>query len=166
MNRVWPPKEGGYMRLILQGLTTLAVLAILVPSNSYAQEREWQLDAQGEDSYLVFGVPNTADIGMSLWCKLGQKTVSIFAPLPNTVAATDAKVSLKIDAQEFPLQPKFTNKTFEAELKPSDEIMTAIASTERIGLVIADHVTVFPTEGANFFEFSRLCNTPQTPVEN
>jgi hypothetical protein len=156
------------MRITFWIAVATIVLTLLRPTHSIAQEREWQLDAQGEDAYLVFGVPGTADIGISLWCKIGEKTMSIFAPIPRTVKSSDAKVALEIEGQEYALNPKINsdqnNPTLEAELLPRDEIFSAIASAERIGLVIADHKSVFPTEGANFFEFNKLCTT--APVSN
>jgi hypothetical protein len=156
------------MRTTLQTIALAIFFAMLMPFNGMAQEREWQLDAQGEDAYLVFGVPNTADIGISLWCKIGEKTISVFAPIPNTVKSSDAKLALQIEDREYPLKPKINadqnNITLEAELLPRDEILSAFASAERIGLVIADHKSVFPTEGANFLEFNKLCTT--APVSN
>jgi hypothetical protein len=142
--------------------TTIAfafLLATQLPIS--AQEREWVLDAQDKDTFIVFGVPNTTDMGLSLWCKIGEKSISLFAPMPRNIKSKAAKVALKLDDVEFPLHPKFSreegNETVEAELKPRDKIMTALKSSDRIGLHIANHTTVFPTEGANFSEFSRLC---------
>lgn len=156
------------MRRTSRTITAGIFIAVLLSQQCQAQEREWQLDAQGEDAYLVFGVPNTADIGISLWCKVGEKNISVFAPVPRTVKRHEAKVALQIGDRDYPLQPKFTedpnNITLEAELLPRDELLAAIAAAERIGLVIADHKSVFPTEGANFLEFNKLCTT--APVSN
>lgn len=151
------------MRTKFQIIAAALSFTVVMPFHSMAQEREWQLDAQGEDAYLAFGVPNTADIGISLWCKIGQKTISVFAPVPRTVKSRKAKVAIQIGDREYPLKPKFNsdqiNTTLEAELLPRDELLSAMSSAERIGLVIADHKSVFPTEGANFFEFNKLCTT-------
>lgn len=152
----------------LQFGISLVFIILVTPLSAIAQEREWQLDAQGEDAYLVFGVPNTDDIGISLWCKIGEKTVSIFAPIPPTIKSVDATIALQIDEREYRLKPKINtennNPTLEAELQPSEELMSAIAVAERIGLQIGDHKSVFPTEGANFTEFNKLCTT--APVNN
>ena len=156
------------MRLNSQTVFAAIFFTALLPLEALAQEREWQLDAQGEDAYLVFGVPSTADIGISLWCKIGQKTVSVFAPVPSNVKSIGAKVTLLIDDRKYPLKPKFNtdtnNTTLEAELQPRDEILSVIATVERVGLQIANHKSVFPTEGANFSEFAKLCKT--APVSN
>jgi hypothetical protein len=157
------------MRTKLKTIAAAIIFTLPMPLHSIAQEREWQLDAQGEDAYLVFGVPNTADIGISLWCKIGEKSVSVFAPVPSTVKKpVKANVKLLVEDREYPLKPKINDDqnttTLEAELLPRDEILSAIAVAERIGLVIADHKSVVPTEGANFFEFNKLCTT--APVSN
>jgi hypothetical protein len=155
------------MNLIIK-IAAALMLALIYPMNAMAQEREWQLDAQGEDAFLVFGVPNTTDMGMSLWCKIGQKTMSFYAPMPHTLKSTNAAVALKIGTAAFPLKPKFTTEngsiTLEAELQPQDKILEALTSTESVALLIASHMTVFPTEGANFQEFNALCLT--APVSN
>jgi hypothetical protein len=158
--------RGGVMRTTLHTIAAGIVFTFIMPLHIMAQEREWQLDAQGDDAYLVFGVPNTADIGISLWCKIGEKNINVFAPVPSTVKKpVKANVKLLVEDREYPLKPKINNdqnnNTLEAELLPRDEIFSAIASAERIGLVIADHKSVFPTEGANFFEFNKLCTTAQ-----
>jgi hypothetical protein len=144
------------------------MLALLYPVKATAQEREWQLDAQGEDAFLVFGVPNTTDMGISFWCKIGEKTMSLYAPLPHNLKSIGAKVALKIDSATFPLEPKFNTEkgatTVEALLKPQDEIFEALNETARIALLIANHKAVFPTEGANFRAFNSLCAT--APVSN
>jgi hypothetical protein len=157
------------MRTTLKTIAAAIIFTLPMPLYSMAQEREWQLDAQGEDAYLVFGVPNTADIGISLWCKIGEKSVSVFAPVPSTVKKpVKANVKLLVEEREYLLKPKINDDqnttTLEAELLPRDEILSAIAAAERIGLVVADHKSVFPTEGANFFEFNKLCTT--APVSN
>jgi hypothetical protein len=151
---------GKAMRFMLQIISVVIACSSMLPLHVLAQEREWQLDAQGEDAFLVFGVPNTTDMGISLWCKI--------APVPHNVKPVNVKVALKVDDTEFALKPKFNsgqgNATIEAELEPRDEILAALASTQRIGLHIADHTTIFPTEGANFFEFNKLCTT--APISN
>ncbi len=159
---------GRFMRRYSQAVFASICFAVLLPLHAAAQEREWQLDAQDEDAYLVFGVPNTADIGISLWCKIGQKTISVFAPVPSNIKSKDAKVALQIGDREYALKPKFNtalnSTTVEAELHPSAEILSAIAAAERIGFQIAGHKSIFPTEGANFLDFKKLCTT--APVSN
>ncbi len=66
----------------------LGFLATIFVQPAFAQEREWLLDAVEEDVFLVFGVPDTNDVGVSFWCKIGTGVVSVFAPLLPSMAAT------------------------------------------------------------------------------
>ncbi len=62
----------------------LAALALAGPV--MAQERQWTLDASDQDAYLVFGVPDTDDVGISLWCPIRQGVVNLYLPQgPETI---------------------------------------------------------------------------------
>jgi hypothetical protein len=135
-----------------------------------AQEREWLLDTTGEDAFLVFGVPSTTDMGISFWCKLGGKHISVFAPVPHQEKPQQTKVSLEIKTDIFPLAVKFntdqSGATLEAKLTPQDKIIADFSTTERFTLRVGSHVSVFPTEGAGFADLGKLCNTPPADLNN
>ena len=50
-------------------LLTVSLIAAATASTA-AQERQWTLDASDEDAYLIFGVPESDDVGLSLWCPI------------------------------------------------------------------------------------------------
>ena len=54
----------------------------IVIGPALAQERAWTLDAATEDAFLVFGVPQTEDVGFSLWCKIGSGKITMMTPEP------------------------------------------------------------------------------------
>ena len=60
----------------------LIILAILVLGSTLAlaQERIWNLDQTDQEAYLVFGVPETDDVGVSFWCTLQSGIVKIYVP--------------------------------------------------------------------------------------
>ena len=60
----------------------LIVLATLVLGSglSLAQERIWTLDQTDAEVYLVFGVPETDDVGVSFWCTQQSGIVKIVFP--------------------------------------------------------------------------------------
>ena len=62
-------------------LSTFIALAMLA-GTAHAQEREWVLDTSDEDAYLIFGVPDSDDVGVSLWCPIGRGVVNLFVPRP------------------------------------------------------------------------------------
>jgi hypothetical protein len=146
-------------------------LSIFASSAVWAQEREWVLDAAGEDVFLVFGVSGTADVGVSFWCKLGSKNVSLFAPLPASHSASvPSRLSLDIGAKTFtlPAQPlsQAELKSIEAKLSPQDEILNTLQAEERFVMTVGTHKTTFPLAGADFDGLLKLCNQDMSKTEN
>lgn len=146
-------------------INSLAVFAFLVLQINLvtAQEREWQLDLTDEDAYLIFGVPATADIGLSISCKMGADVVKLFAPLSaNHIKSKSHTIAkLVVGATTFPLVPKFSTSkdepSFEVTLEPRQPIIEALQAADRLELDIDDQKSIFPLAGANLSEFSKLC---------
>ena len=63
-----------------------------------AQERQWTLDAGDQDAYLIFGVADSDDVGISLWCPIRQGTVTIFVPEPGGSLPADREVTVTLTA--------------------------------------------------------------------
>src|ERR1700753_3727680 len=61
-----------------------------------AQEREWSLNSTNTQSYLVFGVPDTDDVGLSFWCETGKSTISAFLPEPSLALKRGQKLTMKL----------------------------------------------------------------------
>lgn len=146
-------------------------LSIFASSAVWAQEREWVLDAAGEDVFLVFGVSGTADVGVSFWCKLGSENVSLFAPLPASHSATvPSSLSLDIGSKTFKLKAQPLSqvelKSIEAKLAPQDVILNMLQAEERFVMTVGTHKTTFPLAGADFDGLLKLCNQNETKTEN
>ena len=59
----------------------IALAASLLGSSlALAQERVWNLDQTDNEVYLVFGVPETDDVGVSFWCTLQSGIVKLYIP--------------------------------------------------------------------------------------
>jgi hypothetical protein len=153
----------------------IAVLAWCVifcaSSLAWAQEREWILDAAGEDVFLVFGVSGTADVGVSFWCKLGSRKVSLFAPLPTSHSTSvPNRLSLSIGPKSFTLQAQPLSqaelKSIEAKLTPQEVILNTLRAEERFVMTVGTHKTTFPLAGADFDGLLKLCNQDVTKTEN
>ncbi|MDO8353983.1 MAG: hypothetical protein Q7T14_11020, partial [Aestuariivirga sp.] len=58
----------------------LIVLATFVLGSglSLAQERVWTLDQTDAEVYLVFGVPETDEVGVSFWCTQQSGIVRLY----------------------------------------------------------------------------------------
>jgi hypothetical protein len=143
---------------------TVAMLA----APALAQEREWVLDVAGEDVFLAFGVPNTNDLGVSFWCKIGHDEVSLFSPFPGSEAKP--KLQIDIGANRFPLNEKLNDndgsKTVEARLRPQKQILEKLESAERFNVILGKHKVTYPLDGADFRGLLRLCAGKVAPTDN
>jgi hypothetical protein len=140
----------------------LALLSASVPA--VAQEREWSLGAAGEDVFMAFGVPETADIGVSFWCKIGGKDVSLFAPLPGLSNGL-LRVSLDVGEHVYDLRAKISDGSIEAALKPQGDVLAALKAADRFALTIGNHKTTFPLAGADFDGLLAMCADKAGVVE-
>ncbi len=139
-------------------------LLIGLASPAVAQEREWSLGASGEDVFLAFGVPETVDIGVSFWCRIGGKGVSLFAPVPGP--STDAlKVALDVGGNAYDLHAKISDGSIEAALKPQGDVLAALKAADRFALTIGKHKTTFPLAGADFDGLVAMCADKAGVVE-
>ena len=142
---------------------TVAVL-IGLASPAVAQEREWSLGSSGDDVFLAFGVPETADIGVSFWCKIGGTDVSLFAPLPGPSTDT-LKVALDVSGHAYDLHAKISDGSIEAALKPQGDVVAALKTADRFALTIGEHKTTFPLAGADFDGLLAMCADKAGGVE-
>src|SRR5437764_14711254 len=105
-------------------LKTAAALGfplLISASAALAQEREWSFDTGGEDAYLVFGVPETDDVGVSFWCAVGSGEIRIFLPEASEKLGAGAavKVDIEVGGNRFSLDgtaaPNEESETASAE---------------------------------------------------
>jgi hypothetical protein len=147
------------MRLLKYCLIALSVA--MSAATTHAQEREWVLDAATDDVFLAFGVPNTADVAVSLWCTIGSKQPKLFAAVP-TNQKIDKKptAQIQVDNKSFDLPVNLVDgekPTIETRSLVPLEILTAMENQDRFTLVINKHKSVFPLEGADVPSFIKLC---------
>jgi hypothetical protein len=149
------------MRFII---TALALL--LNVSFAHAQERQWRLDASAEDAFLVFGVPDTDDAGLSFWCKIGSGTISIFAPFDRDLIKKDhtVPVELIVGDQKFNIKMKATvdinSKTgsIEGPVSVDGTVMKAVANGTSISLNTLGHKASYPLVDADVAGLLRTCS--------
>ncbi len=149
------------MKLLIATTTILACLA----GTALAQEREWVLDAADEDAFLVFGVAQTDDVGISFWCKIGSEKVNLLAPesksglqnsLTETLALTVAGKTFNVIGRRS-LGAEPGTGSVEAELTTGDPLFDAVKSADRFSLTASGHKSVYPTVGADFDGLLKLC---------
>jgi len=146
----------------------LFLLAMLSSAQlAHAQEREWIRDAADEDAFLVFGVPETDDVGVSFWCKIGSGKVKLFFPegsaslTPNT--QSEFTVTIAGKDHHFKGTTSANDMTgatsIETELPVDDPVFASFQSADRFAAHIGDHSTTYPLVDAGLDNLLRLCRT-------
>lgn len=151
------------MRRILLLLSALA--AATAPA--LAQEREWMLDAGDTEAYLIFGVPESDDIGVSLWCHIGKGQVNLFVPRPTAELRPYRKgsVPLKLTAGEasalfagkVEVNPESATSSVETEIAATHPIIAAIEKADRFTVEVGKETIVFPLYAADVPDLLALC---------
>ncbi len=149
-------------------LTFLAVVAC--PTLLLAQEREWQLDATDQDAFLVFGVPQSDDVGISFWCKLGSKKLKVMAPVIGAKLKNGATlpITLNVGGKDFALMgrsavgAKGTQDSVEAETQAVGPLIEALKASDRFEVKVGGHLATYPLLDADLDGLVNLCqNIPE-----
>lgn len=161
------PQPGRHMKKIVT--TLLAGLGgyLLVGGPALAQEREWMLDAANDDAFLVFGVPETDDVGVSFWCKIGSGRIKIFFPEGSAELAPDtvAEFSVTAEGKAYALRGKtsanaMTGATsIESELDLTDPLIVDLEKSDRFVAKIGHHELTYPLIDAGLSELTKLCRS-------
>ncbi len=130
-----------------------------------AQERLWSLDAGDEDAYLVFGVPETDDVGISFWCTMGTGEISIFLPEADPAMQPEKTVPFTISAAETvaQLEGKTTaneeagTTSLEAKVSDSQPIFAALKEADRFKVKVGAGENVYPLTDADVAGLLKLC---------
>ncbi|MBL8788964.1 MAG: hypothetical protein JNM45_00610 [Rhizobiales bacterium] len=138
---------------------------LLMPAAVHAQEREWMLDAADEDAFLVFGVPETDDVGVSLWCKLGSAKVRLYFPegSPELKPNSTAAYVLTVGDRNYKLRGKTTandltgSTSVETELPASDPLFAALLKADRFVAKIGKHELTYPLIDTGLDNLLKLC---------
>jgi hypothetical protein len=145
----------------------LALVLLTLAAPAFAQEREWSIDTNGEnEAYMTYGVPDTVDIGLSLWCKIGGKTLNFFIPKSGWEADTSETVEVKIVAA--PAESKVRARlqedgvggsaSLEAEIPIASPLAKALSDADHIDIDTGKHKVVFPLYEAPVSSLLRLCS--------
>jgi hypothetical protein len=147
----------------------IALAAILLGTGLVlAQERVWILDQTDNEVYLIFGVPETDDVGVSFWCTLQSGIVKLYIPEagPDIKAGTSVNVELKVAAKDYPLKgaaafnEESSGTSLEAELKTTDTLFSALREANYFAVKAGSSSHVFPLGEADFATFLDVCGTP------
>jgi hypothetical protein len=150
--------------MTLRPVLAFLVLATLTTAAA-AQERQWSLDASDQDAYLVFGVPDTEDVGLSLWCPIRQGSVNLFVPEEADTFGKAKTAAMEVTAGS--LTERFTGSvevneeaglaSLEARLDVSDKLFEAMTKADRLTIRIGKKETVYPLYDADVPGLLDLC---------
>ena len=148
----------------------LIVLAtfVLGPSLALAQERVWTLDQTDAEVYLVFGVPETDDVGVSFWCTLQSGIVRLYFPESDSMLKPAVEIFFKLEVagKTYPLEGKTalneesTGTSLEAELKTTDPMFASLQTANHFAVKAGSTSHVFPLGDADFSTFLDVCGKP------
>jgi hypothetical protein len=149
-----------WLRCVLAAFFACAALP------AWAQEREWIFDTADEDAYLVFGVPESEDAGISFGCTLRSGEIRMFVPEAGEDLKPDEKIKLTITAAgknfvyEGLTSPNEMAATTSAEaaISADDPLFTDLRGTDRFTLKAGTEENIFPLEGSDFESLVRACS--------
>lgn len=153
--------------MIVRGLAVVSIIAALAAS-ARAQERQWIFDAGEDDAYLIFGVPDTDDVGISFWCGARSGEVRIFIPAADPAMQPDADVTFALTAGEETF--KIAGRTaademsattsIEAAIPATDPLFTVLQKSDRFKVVTGTVEHVYPLIDADVAGLIELCRSP------
>ena len=145
---------------------TTYFLGLLVSTQALAQERQWSLDTVNNQVFLVFGVPESDDVGLSFWCNVGKSRIQAF--LPETVAAIRAGENIKIDMDIDGHTEKIVAKvardggsqklTVETTFGSAGSLMKTLMAGQTLRINVKGHISSFPIADADFGGLVDICN--------
>jgi hypothetical protein len=142
------------------------ILALVALSGSaLAQERQWNLEASEKQAFLVFGVPDTADVGLSFWCDIGAKRMSLFAPVSRNTAipGQHPQVTALVNGRTF----KFKSEVeidqasglvnVESHFSRDDAFYKEVMAADAITVIVKSEKKSYPLGDADFEGLNRAC---------
>ena len=147
-----------------------ATMVLILSSTSVpAQERQWALDTAENDAFLVFGVAESDDVGISFWCSVGSNRLRVMLPDGSAELAPDitAPFVLKIDDKTFTFPGRTSanemsgETSIETEILTTDPVIGALETADHFSVKAASRTTVFPLADADFAGLLKLCRLKQ-----
>lgn len=150
--------------MMVRIVAVLSLIAALTGS-ARAQERQWIFDTGEDDAYLIFGVPETDDVGISFWCGTRSGEIRIFIPEADPAMKPDTDVSFVVTAGEetFKIDGKTaTNEmsdttSVEAPVSAADPLFAALQKSDRFKVAIGAVEHVYPLIDADVAGLINLC---------
>jgi len=144
----------------------LAAIVLAQAAPAFAQEREWSLNSTDTQTFLVFGVPDTDDVGLSFWCLNGKKDMSAFLPEPTLKLKRGQKLSmlLAVNGKTAKL-PAVVDKddatgvfTVEGKFNQGSQLLKNLKNGQAVTVTVLNHTSTYPLADADFAGLVDSCN--------
>lgn len=146
-------------------------LVFVVPALAFlafpavAQERQWSVDSSDKQAFLVFGVPDTADVGLSFWCDIGSNKMSLFVPVASTTAKPGQRplVIATVNGQTFKFKSDVEKDeasglvNVESQFSSSDAFYKTVMASDTITVQVKSEKKSYPLSDADFEGLNRAC---------
>ncbi len=148
-------------------LTAIFLASIsLAQAPVQAQERQWTLDATAQEAFLVFGVPETDDVGLSFWCKIGTKKMSAYMPANVAKLRVGEKTTMHITANRktstlpavAALDGAKGKFTVEGQFLTTDKLFTNLQAADDVTIAIKNFKASYPLTDADFDGLLSACS--------
>ena len=145
----------------------LTLMAICLAAGACAaQERQWSLDASDQDAYLIFGVADSEDVGVSLWCPVRQGVVNVFLPDVGDSPANgrDMLMTLLAGGQAAGFMgkteenPDAEASSLEAQVPADHPILGTMRKADRFRVKVNGDERIFPLIEADIAGLIDLCS--------
>jgi hypothetical protein len=145
--------------------SSIAVFLLSLATPALAQERQWSIDSSDKQAFLVFGVPDTADVGLSFWCDVGAKTMSMFVPvLPATTRpGQHPKVKATVDGKSFTFKSDVEKDqasgllNVEVQFDRDGKFHKAVMAADTISVTVKSEKKSYPLGDADFAGLNLAC---------
>lgn len=143
----------------------LCVVVIMSATAALAQEREWSWGTSETEAYLVFGVPESEDVGISFWCTQGGGEVRVFVADANSKLAQEIDTAIefttgdknfKVAARTMANELDATTSA-EGALPATDPMFPALQTSDRFTVSVAGESQTFPSAGQDFANLIEAC---------
>ncbi|NJM29490.1 MAG: hypothetical protein HC855_04715 [Rhizobiales bacterium] len=130
-----------------------------------AQERQWAFDFGDTEAFLIFGVPETDDVGVSFWCRKGSGTIQMFVPGtdPSLPAGKLRKFRIKVAGKTLTRRGLVAadelngGTTIEARLEERDPLFGLLLDADRFTVVSGPATHTYPMTDADLPNLLDAC---------
>jgi len=146
-------------------VTSTIALFFALAASAAAQERQWNFDISDTDAYLLFGVPESDDVGMSFWCGLKSGEINMFFPESDPALAADADLQFTISAGEETIaidgktsaNEEAGSISIEARIDEADPFWRHMLDADRFRVKVGAEELIFPLVDAELASFMLAC---------